>query len=64
MTAIARRTAMQPVHQNASHARRSWWSVLTDGTARVRAKLVALAAAGQLGPDPETEISRRTGGRV
>lgn len=64
MTTIARRTTTQPAHQDAWHARRGRWSVFIAGTARVRAKLVGMAAAGQLGPDRETEISRWTGGRV
>jgi len=64
MTAIARRTATQPIHQNPPRARRSPWSAVIAGTAQIRAKLVALAAAGQLGPDRETEISRWTGGRI
>ncbi len=64
MTAIARRTATQSNQQNPPHARRLGWSAVIAATSQVRAKLVAMAAAGQLGPDRETEISRWTGGRV
>jgi len=34
-------------------------------TARwLRAKIIDIAAAGQLGPDPETEMGRWTGARI
>ncbi len=63
MTTIARRIATQLVNQNHS-ARRGPWTVVTARATGMWMRLGAIVAAGQLGPDPETEISRWSGGRI
>ena len=64
MTTAAYEAASPATHRERRATLRRLTSIVIVILSRLRGRLAEIGSAGQLGPDPETEVGRWTGARV